>query len=165
MARNNSRLSNISIIVWIERSSILIFAGIIYLTGQFLSGTWFQNSFFDFFCQPSTENGRQYCNSSYEFTWGWPLINLGEILAVVGFILFFANKAGLSTWLRFSFWYVPITTAFTVWIANTSFSPLGLLNTSATDPVPVIWIFGIVYAIITLAIVIWKRIPSEKVFI
>ena len=136
---------------WIQKLLVLFFAGVIYSIGEFLRGDWFVNTKLGFLCNPYMENGRVYCHSLYLDT-GLVLIAAGEILALVGLMLLFANREGLRKWWWTSLVYVPLSALI---VANThqtggwiSFTP---------SPEHVTWLLGYGYLLLTFAIVAGTR--------
>ncbi|MHB8913433.1 MAG: hypothetical protein ACYC4I_00250 [Minisyncoccota bacterium] len=98
-----------------------------------------------------------FCNSPYVGTLGFPLIDLGQMLAVVALILLFANAATFRKWLKFSLFYIPIATALTLWMYPTR-TPLG-----GTVPISQgVYLFGYLFIIITLGIVLWNLFTARR---
>ena len=90
-------------------------------------------------------------------TLGFPLIAAGEIFAIAGLMLLFANKEGLRKWWWTSLVYVPLSALV---VANThqtggwiSFSP---------SPEHVTWLFGYFYLLLTFAIVAGTRYVAYR---
>ena len=134
---------------WMKKISFLITAGVVYLIGQYLRGQWFVNTKFDFLCHPYIENGSIYCHSLYQNA-GFLLIAVGEVLAIEGLILLFANEKGFHSWWRFSRLGLPITVFIIIFLANS----LALPITGLVSPEPLVWLFGFIYILITLIIII-----------
>lgn len=140
----------------IQKSSVLLFAAAIYMLGEFFRGDWFVNTRFGFFCNSYIENGKVYCHSPYLDT-GLILIAAGEILAIAGLMLLFANKEGLRKWRWMSLVYLPLSALI---VANThqtggwiSFSP---------SPEHVTWLLGYFYLLLTFAIVVGTRYVARR---
>ena len=136
---------------WIQKSLVFLVAFILYTTGQFLSDP---QSFG--YCQtrPYTSN---ICLAETAINTGWPLIAAGEIFAIAGLMLLFANKEGLRKWWWTSLVYVPLSALV---VANThqtggwiSFSP---------SPEHVTWLFGYFYLLLTFAIVAGTRYVAYR---
>ena len=147
---------------WIQKLSILVSAGIVYLVGQYLRGTWFEN-FPVNSCRYVTDAQGTYCYSPYLDT-GLALIAAGEILAIVGVILLFANATGLRRWLWLSLFYVPLAVIIAIWFVPTAPS-LGFMNgggISGGDRVNTVWNLGYLYILITLGIVLWGRLRARR---
>lgn len=90
-----------------------------------------------------------YCHSLYQST-GFVFITLGEVLAIAGVILLFANEQGVRAWWRMSRWYVPVSAVATLLLSYTFYLPVtGLVSAEA-------WIrlFGLIYILVTLVLVI-----------
>lgn len=111
---------------WYKKFSVFVVAAITYLVGQYFRGSWLADQNIRTFCHSYTENGKLYCNSPYLDTLGWPLITLGEFLAVIGIVLLFANERALHRWFKFSLFYVPIATILVLWIYPLT-APLGAI--------------------------------------
>ena len=133
----------------IQKLSILISAGVVYLFGQYFRGNWIEN--FPFLCLYKESPTGTYCNWPY-FDTGLILIAAGEILAIAGLMLLFANKEGLRKWRWMSLIYLPLSALV---VANThqtggwiSFSP---------SPEHVTRLLGYFYLLLTFAIVAGTR--------
>ena len=134
--------------MWTKKISFLITAGVVYLLGEFLSGVWL----FASFCQPYAENGKIYCNSPY-LDIGFAFIAVGQVLAIVGIILLFANTDGFRAWWRFSRWYVPIAAIIIIFFTPVAlFSSLMLSSVIPRDRA--VYDFGAIYILVTLILVI-----------
>ncbi len=136
--------------LWYKKSIVFVLAGISYLIGQYFRGVWFLGSTIPNVCGHAEASGVPFCNSQYLDTLGWPLIVLGQTLAIIGIILLFANAQAFHKWLRFSYWYVPLATLLTFAMYPTT-TPLG-------GVVPItqgVYLFGRIYIIITASIVMW----------
>lgn len=138
--------------LWLKKISLLPFAGIIYLLGQYLRGLWFQHlAVFDYFlnpCRYSVDGAGVFCNSPYLET-GFTLIAAGEMLAIVGIIILFANERGWRAWLKFSYFFVPIAAFIVIFLSPMPLFPI-------VPPVSrevVTFVLGYVYILITLVIV------------
>ncbi len=135
---------------WKPKTFFLASAGIVYLLGQYLSGTWTWARF----CLPYAENGKIYCNSPYLDT-GMILIAAGEVLAIAGVILLFANEKGVRAWWHMSRWFLPIAALITILLPVSS--PLGIFLGRSPNYTATIWLLGFIYALATLVLVIRDR--------
>ncbi len=144
----------------IKKLGIFIVAGIIYIVGQYFRGVWFLSTFIPNVCRNSVDDSGVFCNSPYVETLGIPLITAGEILAVVGIILLFANERAWRAWAKFSLVYIPVATVLTLWIFPFKLPPGVEVSLSRG-----VYDFGVLYAIITLCIVIfgwWKERKNSQ---
>ncbi len=135
--------------VWYKKSFVFVVAGVVYLMGQYFRGVWFLGSGIPNVCGNAEFGGVPFCNSPYLDTLGWPLIILGQVLAVVAVILLFANTDTFRKWFKFSLFYIPITTALALWMYP-AHTPLG-------GVVPIsqgAYLFGNLFIIATLIIVV-----------
>src|SRR3989344_1196013 len=137
--------------IWIKKLSIFIAAAALYVAGYFLIQLRIQN-----IC--SDHDPAEYCWIDFPASIGWPLSTAGEMLAIVGVILLFANELGFRRWWRVGRWYIPIAALLAFTIFPTSY--LGVL------PIDRDWAvgaFGYLLILITLIIVLWSwlsRHPS-----
>jgi len=141
--------------LWYKRLLVLVTGGVVYLTGQYFRGVWFQNLFINP-CRNSTDAFGVFCNSPYVMNWGWPLIALGQMLAVIWFILLLADAATFRKWLKFSAFYIPIAIALSFAIYPIRFFP----NTELLPVSYGVYPFGGLYILLTLVIVLssrWKQ--------
>jgi hypothetical protein len=146
--------------LWIKKLSVFVPAGALYLVGQYLWGRWFEDFPINL-CQYITDAQGTYCYSPYVNT-GFALIAAGEILAIVGVILLFANAAGLRRWLWLSLFYVPLAVIIAIWFVPTAPS-LGFMNgggASGGDRVNTVWNLGYLYILITFIIVLLARLRT-----
>jgi len=130
-----------------KKALVFILAGVVYLAGQYLRGTWFVSTSLQNFCRPIIENGTTYCNSPY-LNEGIVLIDLGQMLAIIAVILFFVSATTFNRWFKFSLFYVPIVVILDLLIYPISFSPLSQPLSHAQGVYP----FGWLYVVITLGI-------------
>lgn len=137
---------------WIKKLSVLGVAGVVYVVGQYFRGIWFENLPLNP-CEFGVDQQGIFCNSPYVDV-GFALIDASEIFAIVGVILLFANENGMRAWWRFSRWYVPIATLLVILIGPVNLSPLGLLSGGEGSVEPVVWLFGSLYILFTLGIVL-----------
>ncbi len=139
--------------LWIKKLLIFVIAGFVYTFGQYFRGVWFLNSGLPNTCGHAIFNGIPFCDSPYLDTLGWPLITLGEVLAVVAVIMLFANERGLRKWFRFSLVYLPLAAVLSIYLSSLRL-PLG--------PTIQLWgpvrFFGIIYALVTAGIVLYARV-------
>ena len=145
----------------IKKFLIFIAAAAIYLTGQYFRGVWLGH-FLPGLCLYKESPAGAYCNWPYFATLGLPLIAAGEIFAIVGVIMLFANKAGMRMWARFSIWYVPLAVIIAAYFVPSS--PLGLLNGGAFtgDRVNTVWLLGYFYILWAFAIVAGTRYSAWR---
>ncbi len=142
---------------WIKKISVLVGAGVVYLVGQYFRGVWFEHLPINL-CLYSEGSNRAYCNWPYFETLGLPLIAVGEIFAIVGVILLFANASGLRAWWKLSIWYVPIVALFVIFAA-----PLPLFPVVAPmSRESLVWIFGVVYIVLSLGAVLRGRVLERR---
>ncbi len=146
--------------LWYKKISVFVTAGLVYLTGQYFRGVWFVNTNLQGFCRSYLENGKIYCNSPYLDTLGWPLIDLGQMLAIVAVILLFANAATFRKWLKFSLFYIPIAVGLVYLIYPINIG-LGFLS-QPTPRSQGVYPFGELFVIITLGIVGWGGYTSRR---
>ena len=138
-----------------KKSLVIIVAGLVYLAGQYFRGVWFLGGIIPNFCGHAEVGGVPFCNSPYMDTLGWPLITLGQMLAIVWFIIWLANEKTYRTWLKVSAVYIPTAVILSFLIYPIRFAP-------GTPISPVsygIYPFGALYIIITLVVVLigWWR--------
>lgn len=140
---------------WQQKISFLLTSGVVYLGGEYLRGQWFLNTKLDFLCHPYLENGKVYCHSLYQNT-GFVFIAAGQMLAIAGIILLFANEAGVRAWWRMSRSFIPLAILAVVFFPP--LSPLSLLSGGTPNYEVAVQIFGFVYIISTLVLVVRSRI-------
>ena len=115
-----------------QKSPVIIVAGLAYLAGQyFLRYT------------------------AHVDTVGWPLITLGQMLAIIWFIIWLAGEQTYRLWLKVSAVYIPIAVVLSFIIYPIRFAP-------GTEVAPVsygTYPFGALYIIVTLVVVLigWWR--------
>ena len=120
-----------------KKAAIIIVAGATYLVGQYFM---------------------RYTESIDAL--GWPLITLGQMLAIIWFIIWLAGEKTYRLWLKVSAVYIPIAVILSFVIYPIRFAP-------DTPIAPVsygIYPFGALYIIITLAVVLigWWRSRSRE---
>lgn len=91
-------------------------------------------------------------------TLGFPLIAAGEILAIAGLMLLFANKEGLRKWQWMSLVYIPISIFI---VAHTHQTPGDWISFSPS-PEHVTWLLGYFYLLLTVAIVTGTRYVASR---
>ncbi len=144
--------------LWYKKGLLFVAAGIAYLLGQYFRGFWMETLPIRSFCHSYLENGHLYCNSPFIDTLGWPLITLGEMLALVGLVVLFANARGFRSWLRFSYVYVPLIALIVIFVFPLPLAPLA-------PPAPrwgAVRAFGVLYALITAGIVLYARLRAPR---
>jgi len=143
--------------LWYKKSIVFVLAGISYLVGQYFRGVWWPMITWPFPCQEIHSGSIIYCNSPYLDTFGWPLITLGSMLAIVAVILLIANERAWHTFLRFSYWYVPSIAIIVIFVFPISM-PLGTFLSRERA----IYNFVELYAIITFIIVGWNFLTAKE---
>lgn len=138
---------------------MILAAGAVYLLGQYFRGYWLPNFTWPFRCYMVQYQGTTYCDPQYLGTLGWPLITAGEVLAIVGVILLFANARALRGWWRMSCWYVPAAVLLVIFLPYQS--PLNFMSGSP-DYNLTVQLWGGLYIIITLGIVLWDFFASPR---
>lgn len=144
--------------LWYKKGLLFLTAGIAYLLGQYFRGVWFLGSGLPSVCGHAFSSGVQFCNSQYIDTLGWPLITLGEMLALVGLVVLFANARGFRSWLQFSYVYVPLIALIVIFVFPLPLAPLA-------PPAPrwgAVRAFGVLYALITAGIVLYARLRAPR---
>lgn len=139
-----------------KKIAVFVLAGVVYLAGQYFRGVWFQNFFINP-CRNSIDNWGVFCNSPYVETFGFPLIALGQMLAIVAVILLLANTDTFRKWLKFSAYYIPIAVVLAYWIYPIRFPPGPVVPISQG-----VYPFGWLYVVITLGIVLWGLYTSRR---
>lgn len=145
--------------LWYKKISVFAAAGVVYLVGQYFRGVWF-NPAWPSACQEIHSGSMVYCNSPYLDTLGWPLIDLGQMLAIVAIILLFANAATFRKWLKFSLFYIPIAVGLVYLIYPINIG-LGFLS-QPTPRSQGVYPFGSLFVIITLGIVGWGIYATRR---
>ncbi|HCR52591.1 TPA: hypothetical protein DIV48_03030 [Candidatus Kaiserbacteria bacterium] len=140
-----------------KKALVFVLAGVVYLVGQYFRGVWFNPSW-PFPCQEIHSGSIVYCNAPYLDTLGWPLIALGQMLAIVAVVLLFANAVTFQKWLKFSAFYIPIAVVLDLLIYPIRFSPLTPVLTHSQGVYP----FGWLYVLITFGIVFWSFISGSR---
>lgn len=143
--------------LWYKKISLFVIAGVVYLVGQYFRGVWFQHFFINP-CRYSTDNWGVFCNSPYVETFGFPLIALGQMLAIIAVILLFANASAFRSWLKFSAFYIPIAVILDFLIYPIRFSSLSPELTYSQGVYP----FGWLFVIISLFIIIYRALRSAR---
>ena len=135
---------------WKFKIFFLLFAGVVFLTGQYFRGVWIENLPIDI-CLHSENIQSSSCNWQYFNSLGLPLITAGQLLAIVGVIVLFANELGFRRWWRVGRWYIPIAALLAFTIFPTSY--LGVLP---IDREWAVHAFGYLLILTTLVIVLWS---------
>ncbi len=130
-------------------------AGAAYLAGQYLRGVWFQHLSINT-CRYATDSWGVFCNSPY-LDQGYALLTLAQVIAITAAILLFVNAATFRKWLKFSAFYIPVATALTLWMypAHTFLGGVAPVSQG-------VHLFGNLYIIITLGIVLWDFLASRR---
>lgn len=134
----------------LSRVYIFIFAAILYGGGLTISNS---NTFG--LCQPHYQLG-YLCTADAIVNVGWALMTAAQVFVVVGIVMLFANECGWRKWLKFSYWYVPITAVTAIWAFPMPF----FMNEISRDIA--VRDFGITYIAITLIIVIWAGVAKLR---
>jgi len=142
---------------WILKSLVFAIATLIYLFGQYFRGVWTER--FPFLCLYKESPTGAYCNWPYFDSIGWPLIAAGQILAIAGLILLFANKEGLRKWLWMSAVYLPLG-ALIVFNIPTESHAWALSLTPSREHAT--WLLGYGYLFLTFIIVAGTRYAARK---
>ena len=135
---------------WKFKIFFLLFAGTIFLIGQYFHGDWFADFPMNV-CKYYMSSDEIRCLSPYDDTLGYPLITAGQMLAIVGVIVLLANELGLRRWWRVGRWYIPIAALLAFTIFPTSY--LGVLP---IDREWAVHAFGYLLILTTLVIVLWS---------
>ena len=138
---------------------VFVLAGIVYLTGQYFRGVWF-NPAWPLTCQEIHSGSIVYCNSPYLDTLGWPLIDLGQMLALIAVILLAANARTFRKWLKFTVFYIPIAVVLDYLIYPLSFAPGPIFQPASYSQG--VYPFGWLYVIITFGIVLWHLLAARR---
>lgn len=127
---------------------VFVLAGITYGAGFF-----FSNPARFGFCSGS-ESGSYICRVPGAVNIGWPLIALGQMLAIIAVILLLANAETFRKWLKVSAFYIPVAVLLVYWIYPLRFPPGPVVPASQG-----VYPFGWLYVIITAGIVLvsWVR--------
>jgi len=136
--------------IWILKITLLLAAGIVYVMGQYYRGPWFEN-FSVNACRYGVDAQGMFCNSPFVDT-GLALIAAGQIFAIAGLILLFANKEGLRKWLWMSAAYLPLGALIVLNIPTESHAWAISLTPSREHAT---WLLGYPYILLTLGIVLW----------
>ena len=131
--------------LWYKKSLVLLLGGLVYGAGYF-----FSNPAQFGFCS-GQQSVSYICRVPGITGIGWPLIALGQILAIVWFILLFANAETLRRWLKVSALYIPVAVILSFMIYPIRFFPGAELLPVSYGVYP----FGSLYILITLSIVLW----------
>ena len=142
--------------LWYKKISVFVVAGVVYLAGQYFRGVWFNPSW-PSPCQEIHSGSVVYCNAPYLDTLGFPLIFLGQMLAIIAVILLFANADTFRKWLKFSLFYIPIVILLDLWIYPLRFPP-GPVASYEQGVYP----FGWLYVLITVGIVLWNFFATRR---
>ena len=122
---------------------VFVLAGITYCAGFF-----FSNPARFGFCS-GLESGSYICRFPGAVNIGWPLIDLGQMLAIIAIILLLANAETFHKWLKVSAFYIPTAVLLAYWIYPLRFPPgPGVPVSQAVYP------FGWLFVLITASIVL-----------
>ena len=91
---------------------------------------------------------------------GWPLIDLGQMLALIAVILLAANARTFRKWLKFTVFYIPIAVVLDYLIYPLSFAPGPIFQPASYSQG--VYPFGWLYVIITFGIVLWHLLAARR---
>ncbi len=137
-----------------KKALVFVLAGVVYCAGFF-----FSNPERFGFCS-GLQSGSYICRVPGAVNIGWPLIALGQMLAIVAVALLFANAATFRKWLKFSAFYIPIVAILDYLIYPLSFAPAPLSQPATYSQG--VYPFGWLYVLITLGIIIWESIAAHR---
>ena len=129
-----------------KKSPVIIAAGLVYLAGQYFRGEWLPYFTWPLPCHEITFGASTYCDPRYMDTLGWPLITLGQMLAIIWFILLLADERTYRRWLKVSAFYIPIAIGLSFLIYPIRFVPSGPIAPVSYGICPI----GELYILITL---------------
>jgi len=145
-----------------KKGLVFILAGAVYLSGQFFRGVWFNPSW-PFPCQEIRYENVVYCHAPYMSTLGWPLINLGIMLALVAVLLLWTSADTFRNWLRFSAVYIPIVIALDLLIFPVSLGSGLFMGGGTLGYEQGAYPFGRLFVFATLLIVLRGLYHTKKV--
>lgn len=137
--------------LWHKKSLVFIFAGMSYCVGFF-----FSNPARFGFCF-GAQSSSYICRVPGAINIGWSFLVLAQVIAITAAILLFVNAATFRKWLKFSAFYIPVATALTLWMypAHTFLGGVAPVSQG-------VHLFGNLYIIITLGIVLWDFLASRR---
>ena len=133
---------------------VFVLAAIVYAAGFF-----FSNPEKFGFCSGLQANS-YICRVPGAVNIGWPLIALGQMLAIIAVILLFSDMATFRRWLKFSAFYVPATLILDYLIYPISFAPAPLSHPASYAQG--VYPFGWLYVLVTLGIVLWGFFSARR---
>lgn len=145
--------------IWILKIGVLLSAGVVYLVGQYFRGNWWPNFTWPYQCNKVVFGNTSYCDPVFMESLGFPLIAAGQILAIAGLILLFANKEGLRKWLWMSAVYLSLGAIIVLNIPTESHAWAISLTPSREHAT---WLLGYLYILTTLVIVAYTRYAARK---
>jgi|SRR3989344_9517677 len=136
--------------IQLQTKKILVFvlAGVSYGAGLFFSNPA------GFGLCSGLQTGSYICRVPGAVNIGWPIIALGQMLAIVAVVLLLANADTFRRWLKFSVLYIPIAVLLALWIYPFRIPPGSVVPISQG-----VYPFGWLFVIISLGIVLvsWFR--------
>lgn len=136
---------------------VFVLAGVVYLVGQYFRGAWFPNFTWPLPCREVTFGTTTYCDPQYLVSLGFPLIDLGQMLAIVAVILLLANAETFHKWLKVSAVYIPTAVLLAYWIYPIRFPPAPVTPISQA-----VYPFGWLFVLITASIVLVAWIKHRR---
>jgi hypothetical protein len=141
---------------WTKKIPLFVFAGVVYFVGQYLRGVWFLNTNIPNLCGHVYDDFGPFCNSPYLDS-GWALIVAGEWFALIAAMMLFANARAWQAWFWFSSFFLPTAALITFGLFPQPFFE-GLIEQDH-----VARIFGIIYTVVTLGIVLYTTLRKPRV--
>src|SRR3989338_1376891 len=133
---------------------VFVLAGIVYLAGQYFRGAWFPGFTWPLPCNEIVFGSTSYCDPRYLDSLGFPLIALGQMLAIVAVALLLTNADTFRRWLKFTVFYIPAVVLLALWIYPFRIPP-GPVVPISQGVYPFGWLFVIISLVIVL--VSWFR--------
>jgi hypothetical protein len=133
---------------------VFVLAGVVYLAGQYFRGAWFPHFTWPLSCREIIFGTTSYCDPKYLDILGFPLIALGQMLAIIAVVLLLANAETFRKWLKVSAFYIPTAILLVYWIYPLRFPPGPVVPASQG-----VYPFGWLYVLISVGIVLisWFR--------
>ncbi|MBI3572242.1 hypothetical protein HY091_01765 [Candidatus Kaiserbacteria bacterium] len=131
--------------------SLLLIAAVFYFVG-----TFFANPLPYGLCR-GADNVSWICQVDTGVNVGLPLLSIGEWLALVAAVLFFASETEFKRWLKFSYYFVPIAAALLVFVF-----PIPMPVGTELSREGAARLLGIIYSVVTLAIVLGGRFAPKR---
>jgi|GEM_PF-6240300 len=141
-----------------QKLAILVGASVFYIIGQYFRGYWWPNFTWPFPCKEIVSGNISYCDPFYLNSIGWPLIAAGEIFAIVGVMLLFANAAGFRAWRTVSVWFIPVAALFVIFAAPFPLFPV----VAPISREHITWFFGCIYIVLSFGALLRGRILEQR---